>query len=383
MDNEIYLDNSATTRPFDEVIDLMSLIYKEHYGNPSSLHRKGIDAERLIKEARDRIAKTLGAQNKEIIFTSGGTEASNMAIIGYLEANPRAGKHIVTSQIEHPATLEVFKYLKTKGYELDILKVDRDGKILLEDMEQVIRENTALLSFMLVNNEVGTIQPVEEIIKVIKGKNKNTTVHVDAVQGYGKLKIVPSKMGIDMLSISSHKIHGPKGIGALYLSNKTKIKPIIMGGGQEQLLRSGTENVAGIAGFGLAAEIVNEKLSENYVKVLELRNHFLAEIEVNLPDSRIISPIDSLPYILNVSFGKLKSEVLLHHLEEKHIYVSAGSACSSRKNVHSHVLVSMGVKPADIDSAIRFSFNASNRVEEIDEVVNALKEIVPRIQYRR
>ena len=379
MNREVYLDNSATTRPYDEVIDYISEINRNMYGNPSSLHSKGIESEKLIKKARSAIAESISADPSEIIFTSGGTESNNLAIRGYLSANKRKGSHIITSKIEHPSVLEVFKHMEENGYRVDYINVDRYGNLDTEELKEKISDETALVSILYVNNESGAIQPIEEISGIIKSANKNTVFHVDAVQAYGKILISPKKLGIDMMSLSSHKIHGPKGAGALYVEKSIKIKPIIFGGGQESLLRSGTENVTGICGFGLASEIIFKNIENNYKKVELLRKTVIKELKSNFNDCIINSEDSSIPYILNVAFPYLKSEVLLHHLEEKGIYVSTGSACSSRKKVHSHVLKAMGLNSQQIDGAIRISFSAMNKEEDIKELIQALKEIVPKI----
>ncbi|HHW30777.1 MAG TPA: cysteine desulfurase [Clostridiaceae bacterium] len=383
MTREIYLDNSATTRPYEEVISYMNDINLNYYGNPSSLHKKGIEAERLIKKSRDIIAKTLSADSSEIIFTSGGTESNNLAIRGFLQANPRAGKHVITTPIEHPSVLEVYKYLSNTGFQVDYLDIDQKGAVDIEGLRNKITEQTSLLSIILVNNETGSIQDIEKIINVKNSVNPKTVLHVDAVQAYGKMLISPAKWGIDIMSMSSHKIHGPKGVGALYVNKSIRIKPILFGGGQESEIRSGTENVAGICGFGMAAELSFNSMEANYIKVKNLRDKFVELLSDSGVEHNIISPEDSLPYILNVSFTHVKSEVLLHHLEEKNIFVSTGSACSSRKAKHSHVLKAMGIKSCDIEGAIRFSFSVHNTEQDIFDTVEALKEIIPRIKIRR
>ncbi len=383
MNNEIYLDNSATTKPYNEVIEYVSEVSKEYYGNPSSLHTKGIEAENLVKKARNQISSVLRADPKEIYFTSGGTESNNMAIIGYLRANPRAGKHIITSEIEHPSVLEVFKHLSSEGYRVDYIPVDQRGIIKLEALRKVADRETALLSFMLTNNEVGSNQPVSEINAIRKELCPSAVLHIDAVQAFGKTQIYPAGINIDLLSVSSHKIHGPKGIGTLYIRKGIKVKPILLGGGQETALRSGTENVPGICGFGLAAEMTSSAMEENYNRVSTLKEHFIGEIRRNFGDALINSSEEALPYIINVSFPNLKSEVLLHHLEQRNIFVSTGSACSSHKSSHSYVLKAMGVPPKYIDGAIRFSLSAANTIQEMDETIAALKEIIPVISIKR
>jgi len=381
---EIYLDNSATTKPYDEVIEYISQINREVYGNPSSIHTKGLEAEKHIKNAREIIAKSLDVHNQEIYFTSGGTEANNLAILGFLEANPRLGKKIITTKIEHPSVLEVYKYLMNKGYTVHFLDVDYRGIIDMNDLREAVDEDTALISIIYVNNEIGTVQPVSEIVEIKNQKNRNAIVHLDAVQAYGKMKISPSKLGIDLMSVSSHKIHGPKGVGALYVKKGLKIKPLLLGGGQEFTMRSGTENVSGICGFGMAADITNSKIDENYFRCAKTKEYFKNRLKEEFSeDVLIISPKDSSPYILNASFSNIRAEVLVHHLEMKNIFVSTGSACSSRKNIHSHVLKAIGLKPEKIDGAIRFSFSAFNTIDEMEYTIGALKEILPKIRIKR
>jgi len=380
---EAYFDNSATTRPFDEVIEYMTHVNRVAYGNPSSLHTKGIEAEKLIKTAREAIADTIGVSSGEIYFTSGGTESNNLAIRGYLAANPRNGKHIITTKIEHPAVMEVYKHLTENGYSADYIGVDGNGIINLQELADKIREDTALISVIFVNNEVGSVQPIEEIVKIKNSINPDTAIFVDAVQAYGKIKTLPVQLGIDMMSMSSHKIHGPKGTGALYVKKQKKIKPIIFGGGQESIIRSGTENVPGICGFGLAAKMITEKIEQNLKHVEKLKQLFIDRLTDIRNDFRIISPNNGLPYILNISFANVKAEVLVHHLEEKGIYASTGSACSSRKRIQSHVLEAMSVEQCYMEGSVRFSFSSLNTEEEVEYVVEAIKSILPRIQIKR
>jgi cysteine desulfurase len=382
MNREVYLDNSATTRPYDDVLDYMNYVNKNTYGNPSSLHTKGIEAEKLVKKARSIIAQSIDVESKDIYFTSGGTESNNLAILGYLKANPRKRKHIITTKIEHPSVLEVFKYLEGEGYRADYIDVDKDGVILLDMLMDKINEDTALISVMYVNNETGTIQPIEEIARIRNIRNNDTVLHVDAVQAYGKLKIKPEKLGIDLMTFSSHKIHGPKGVGALFSRKGIRIQPIIWGGGQELSIRSGTENVPGICGFGLSADITHNNIDKSLEKVTKLKRMFAKLLRESIEEEEyeIISPENSSPYIINVSFNNIKAEVLLHHLGEKSIFVSTGSACSSRKTRHSHVLQAMGVSPQKIDGAIRFSFSAENEKEDVITTIKALKEILPKIR---
>lgn len=383
MSREIYLDNSATTRPYDEIIEYMNNINRNAYGNPSSLHKKGIEAERIIKDARDIIAKTLGVLREEIYFTSGGTEANNLAISGYLNANPRKGKHIITTKVEHPSVIEVYNHLSSQGFKVDFLDVDQKGAVLIDDLKKKINEETSLISIIYVNNETGTVQPIEDIAAAKNTVKKDILLHVDGVQAYGKVSVMPKKQGIDILTISSHKIHGPKGVGALYINKGIKVNPLVLGGGQENLLRSGTENVPGICGFGAAADITFKKLQQNTEHCRDLKNMISEWFKKNIDDALIISPDDASPYILNVSFADIRSEVLLHHLEAQNIFVSTGAACSSRKKVHSHVLKAMGIKPDRIEGALRFSFSSFNTKDDVIETIEAIKDILPRIRTKR
>jgi cysteine desulfurase len=383
MNREIYLDNSATTKPYDEVVEYVSKVSREFYGNPSSLHTKGIEAESLVKKARTQIADSLKAEARDICFTSGGTESNNLAILGYLKANPRVGRHIITSEIEHPSVLEVYRHLAAEGYKVDYIPVDNRGIIKLDVLKAAISNETALLSFIHTNNETGSVQPIEEISKIRKQLGQNAVLHVDAVQAFGKTPIYPVNSNIDLLSFSSHKIHGPKGVGGLYIRKGLKLKPVLIGGGQESALRSGTENVPGICGFGLAAEKTFADIKENYARTVALRDYFIEKVKENFKESLINSPEDASPYIINVSFPNLKSEVLLHHLEQRNIFVSTGSACSSRKTHHSYVLKAMGVSSAYIDGAIRFSLSRQNSIDDMDETIVALSEIIPVISIKR
>lgn len=380
---EIYLDNSATTKQYDEVTSFMADIARTAYGNPSSLHSKGIEAERLVKSARETIAASLGAEEGEIYFTSGGTESNNLAIRGYLDANPRAGRHIITTKIEHPSVLEVYKHLESLGYRVDYISVDSSGFLDLSELKRAINPETALISIIYINNETGIVQNFGEISAIRDTINPGTVIHADAVQAYGKIPLNPSKMGIGLMSMSSHKIHGPKGVGALFSSKKLRLKPIFFGGGQEAFIRSGTENVPGIAGFGLASKLIFEKLEKNYEKAAVLKKRFIGLMDESDIEYRIISPPDSSPYILNAAFDDIRAEVLLHHLEQKGIFVSTGSACSSHKKNKSHVLTAIGIEPGLIDGAIRFSFSGFNTEEQIDITVRALHEIIPIIKIHK
>ena len=381
---EAYLDNSATTKVSDGVRDIVVKTMTEDFGNPSSLHMKGIEAEKYLRDAREIIAKALKVTEKEIIFTSGGTEANNMALIGIAEAYKRAGRHIITTAIEHASVLDTMKYLTEQGYSVTYLNVDKSGRMDLEELKNAITDETILVSVMYVNNEIGAVEPIEEIGKIIKERNPNTVFHVDAIQAFGKYKIYPKKLKIDALSVSGHKIHGPKGIGFLYVSDKVKIKPIIHGGGQQRGLRSGTDNVPGIAGMGQA---VREAYTDMETKVDKMRKlkDYLTDSLLKLSDVRINSckGDDGAPNIVSASFIGVRSEVMLHALEEKGVYVSSGSACSSNKSGISVTLKSIGLNKEALDSTLRFSFCDTTTMEEIDYALEAVKELLPKLRVLR
>ncbi len=375
---EAYFDNSATTKVLDSVKDIVVKTMTEDYGNPAAKHRKGMEAEQYIRDARKIIADTMKVQEKEILFTSGGSESNNMALFGAAWANQRAGKHIISTSIEHPSVYNPLGMLEELGFEVTILPVDHDGHISLKELEEAIRPDTILVSTMYVNNEVGAVEPVEEISKIIKAKNPSTLYHVDAIQAYGKYVIRPKKQGIDLLSVSSHKIHGPKGVGFLYIRNGVKIKPLIYGGGQQAGMRSGTENVPGVAGFGAAAKEMYTNHAEKVQKLIELKDYMtdrLGEIEGTVINSK--KGEASAPQIVSVSFEGVRSEVLLHALEDKGVYVSSGSACSSNHPGISGTLKGIGVAQKLLDSTIRMSFGMFNTKEEVDYTIDVLKELVP------
>lgn len=380
---ECYLDNSATTRCFDSVAELVTKMMCEDYGNPSSLHNKGMQAETYVRYAKDVISKNLKVDPKEIFFTSGGTESDNLALRGAAYANCRRGRHLITTRIEHPAVLQTMQYLEEQGFEVTYLPVDENGRIRPEELRQEIRPDTILVSVMHTNNEIGALQPIVEAGELIKKTNANTLFHVDAVQGYGKFRIHPKKMHIDMLSVSAHKIHGPKGVGFLYVGEKVKIRPIVFGGGQQRGLRSGTENVPGIVGMAKAVEEVYANLEADTERMYELRRMFtegvgqLEQVRVNgLPGRQ------SAPHVVSVSFAGVRSEVLLHALEEKGIYVSAGSACSSNHpdTAGSATLRAIGLQKELLSSTIRFSFSVFTTKEEIRYTLQALQELVPALR---
>lgn len=382
---EAYFDNSATTRCTQAAVDVMQKALLEDYGNPSSLHMKGVTAENYIKTATAQIAKILKVSEKEILFTSGGTESNNLALIGTALANQRAGRHIITTAIEHASVYNPLIFLEEQGYEVTYLPVDHEGRISLDELEAAMREDTILVSMMHVNNEIGTIEPVEEAAARVHAKNPRTLFHVDAIQSFGKLRIYPKRMGIDLLSVSGHKIHGPKGVGFLYIKDKTKIRPIIHGGGQQRDMRSGTENVPGIAGIGVAAAQIYENFDEKIDALYELREYLVAGMQafdgvtINGASGRAAAP-----HIVSVSFAGIRAEVLLHALEDRQIYVSTGSACSSNHPAISGTLKAIGVKPELLDATVRFSLSVDSTKEEADYVLAQLAELLPQLRrFRR
>lgn len=378
---EVYLDNSATTRVFPEVAELVTRIMCEDYGNPSSMHMKGVQSEQYIRYAKETFAKLLKVQEKEIFFTSGGTESDNLAILGCAGANLRAGKHLITTHIEHPAVLETMKYLEKQGFDVTYLGVDEHGIVRPEDVKKALRPDTILVSVMHTNNELGSLQPLEEISKVIKEYNPSILFHVDAVQGFGKFRIYPKKLGIDLLAMSSHKIHGPKGVGLLYVNEKVKIHPIAFGGGQQKGMRSGTENVPGIAGMAKAAEMVYAHLEEDNERLYGLKEYFINGLK-QLEDVRVngLTGRDSAPHVVSVSVRGVRSEVLLHALEDKGIYVSAGSACASNHPQTSETLKAIGLDKDLLNSTIRFSFSTFTTKEEIDYTLQAMYDMIPMLR---
>ena len=382
---EAYLDNSATTQCSQAAADLMMRLLREDYGNPSSLHNRGMEAENYVKEARKRIAQTLKVNEKEIYFTSGGSESNNLAIVGSALANKRSGMHVITTMIEHPSVANPFAYLEELGFAVTYLPVDAYGCISLEDLQEAMCSDTILVSMMHVNNEIGAVEPIEEAARVIKQKNPNCLFHVDAIQSYGKFRIYPKRMGIDLLSVSGHKIHGPKGSGFLFVRDKVKVHPLILGGGQERGMRSGTENVPAIAGLGQAAMEIYQNFESNQTRMYRLRDYFIQEVE-QIEGVSVNGHKDhrSAPHIVSVSVSGVRSEVLLHALEDKQIYVSAGSACSSNKPAVSRTLQSIGLKRELLESTVRFSFSVHTTKEEIDYALEAMRGLVPMLaKYRR
>ncbi len=376
---EIYLDNSATTMVRPEVAKLMYEIMTKDYGNPSSMHIKGVQAERYLREAKEIFAGILKVSEKEIFFTSGGTEGDNMAIIGAALAGRRRGRHIITTVIEHPAVLESCAFLEKNGFEVTYLPVNAAGQVEPDTLKASLRDDTILVSVMYVNNEIGAIEPVSELGRIIKEYNKDILFHVDAVQAFGKFRIHPYKENIDMLTMSSHKIHGPKGVVAIFIKDKTKIQPIALGGGQQKGMRSGTENVPGIAGMAMAAKELYDKFDEDVNRLYELKEYFVREI-TGIEGATVngLTGRDSAPHVVSVSFdGITKSEVLLHALEDKGIYISSGSACSSNKPSLSSTLKAIGVKNDLLYATLRFSFSVFTTKEELEYTINAVKELLP------
>ena len=376
---EVYLDNSATTRAYDCVGDLVRRVMCQDYGNPSSMHAKGVQAEHYIKETKEILAKLLKVTDKEIVFTSGGTESDNLALIGAARANRRRGNHLITSSIEHPAILNTMRYLEEEeDFRVTFLPVDRYGRVKLEALQEALCPETILVSIMYVNNEVGSVQPIRQAADMVKAYNKDILFHVDAVQGFGKYRIYPKKEKIDMLTLSGHKIHGPKGTGALYIGEQVKIKPIVFGGEQQKNIRSGTENVPGIAGLGLAAKTIYDGLEEKVERMRALKARFIGGVQ-KLDDITIHSLCDetSAPHIISVGFAGVRSEVLLHALEEKGIYVSSGSACASNHPAISGVLKGIGAQKEYLDATLRFSMSEFTTEEEIDYTLETLYNLVP------
>ena len=378
MSKEVYFDNSATTRCYDSVKEIVIRTMTEDFGNPSAMHLKGVEAEKYVKDSAAKLAWILKVQEKEILFTSGGTESDNLALIGAAMANKRSGNHIITTAVEHPAVSQPALFLQEQGFEVTYLPVDNRGVVKLDALEAVLRPDTILVSVMYVNNEVGAVMPVEEIGRRIREKSPKALFHVDAIQAFGKYRIYPKKMGIDLLSVSSHKIHGPKGVGFLYINEKAKLQPQILGGGQQSGMRSGTDNVPGIAGLGVAAEEIYRDLDANVERMYSLKEHIAKGLE-KIPDIRIngMALREGAPQILSISVMGVRSEVLLHSLEERGIFVSAGSACSSHKRKPSSTLTAMGMAKDQIESTVRLSFSEENTAEEADYFLQVMGELVP------
>ena len=378
---ECYFDNAATTAVFPEVKELMMTLLDVDYGNPSSQHKKGLTAKDYERTATEQVAKTLKCMPKEIVFTSGGTEANNLALIGAALAHRRAGKHIITTPIEHASVLSTVEFLQKEGFEISFMEVGSDGKVDLDSLSKLLRDDTILVSCMYVNNEIGSIQPIEALVKLVKAHNPQTLVHVDAVQAYGKLKFTPKQLGVDLLSVSGHKIHGPKGTGFLYVGEKVKIKPILFGGGQQKDLRSGTENVPGIAGLGLATKMIYNDLDMKVALMRELKDYFIEQAgKIENTTVHGLKDEGSAPHIISLGIAGIRSEVLLHTLEDKGIYVSSGSACASNHPAVSGVLRSIGAAQEYLDATIRFSMSEFTTKEEIDYTLETLYNCIPMLR---
>lgn len=371
---EAYFDNSATTPVYPEVRDLMVKIMEEDYGNPSSLHMKGVTAARYIKDARESLAREMKVMPKEIVFTSGGTESNNMALIGGALANRRAGNKIITTSVEHASVGSTMDFLDDMGFDVVRIGVDSSGQVDMDQLMSEVDDDTIIVSVMYVNNEIGAVMPIADIARQIKEKNPNVLFHVDAIQAFGKYRIYPKRMGIDMMSISSHKFHGPKGVGALFIRDRVKVKPIIYGGGQQSGMRSGTENVPGIAGMALAAEITYNGLEEKMEHMRKLKEHLISEL-TQIDD--VYSNSGDAPHIASITFKGVRSEVMLHALEEKEIYVSSGSACSSNKQHASGTLKAIGLPQDKLESTLRFSFSPENTMEQVDYAVECCRQLLP------
>ena len=388
---EAYFDNSATTRCFEEVKDIVVKTMMEDFGNPSAMHQKGVDAEGYVKESARTLAQILKVTEKEILFTSGGTESNNLALIGGALANKRSGNHIITTAVEHAAVSQPVAFLQEQGFEVTILPVDGHGVVKLDALEKALRPDTILVSTMMVNNETGAVMPVEKIGAMIQEKCPKALYHVDAIQAFGKYRIYPKKWNIHLLSVSSHKIHGPKGVGFLYVNEKIKIQPMILGGGQQKGMRSGTENVPAIAGLGLAAKMIYDNQNENIEKLYELKQMLIDGLydignQNKCADGScgvVINGIDGIdikdtaPHIVSASFYGIKSEVLLHALASKGVYVSSGSACSSNHPDLSGTLKAIGVSDELLDSTIRFSFSVETTKEQIEYALEVLMKQLP------
>lgn len=375
---EAYFDNSATTVVTESVKDIVVKAMTEDYGNPSSMHMIGVNAEKYVKTAKENIAKILKVDVGEIYFTSGGTEGNNMAIIGSANANKRAGNRVITTKIEHSSVANPMKYLEKQGFDVVYLPVDNNGIVDMEVLKKEMTKDTILVSIMNVNNEVGAIEPVSEIGKYIKSVNPSVVYHVDAIQAFGKMEIRPRKENIDILTVSGHKIYAPKGSGFMYIKKNTKVNPIILGGGQQEGMRSGTENVPGIAGIGQAAKDCYDNLEKNVAHMTELKDCLIDELSkfdgvtINSQKGNV-----GAPHIVSASFENVRSEVLLHALEDKGIYISAGSACSSNRPAVSETLKAMGIDSKLLGSTVRFSFCELNKKEEIDYCIEQLKVMLP------
>ncbi len=376
---EVYLDNSATSPVFPEVLRLMEKVMQEEYGNPSSLHRRGSGAHRIMEGARQTLAGLLCVSSEEIIFTSGGTEANNLAVLGLARRHRRRGNHLITSLIEHPSVLEPFQQLENEGFHVTYLPPDERGLIDPETAAEAVTPETILASIMHINNEIGSLQPIHRLSRALKSRNPRLIFHVDAVQSFGKIPLLPGEAGVDALSLSAHKFHGPRGVGALYLRRGIKLEPLSRGGGQERGLRAGTENTPGVAGMALAARLCHEEQQQKTERLSFLKARFLAAVEQAHPQVKVNGPRngkEAAPHILNLSFPGLKGELILHALEEAHVYISTASACHAHKKGPSHVLQALKLDQPHLEGAIRISLSLQNTLEQIDYAAAKLIRVV-------
>ncbi len=384
MGNEIYFDNSATTKPSDAVVAIVEQTMKEDWGNPSAMHTKGVEAEQYLKDSARTIAQLLKVSEQELYFTSGGTESNNWALLGAAYAKRREGRKILTTMMEHPAVREPLYFLKEFGFEVEEIPVDHEGRLDLDFLKAHLDEEVILVSTMFVNNEVGAVVPVEEVASLVHKLSPKALYHVDAIQAFGKYRIYPKRMGIDLMSVSGHKFHGPKGSGFLYINKEARVHPLILGGGQMNGQRSGTENVGAIAGIGVAAKEAYENFEEKREHLYELKEHLTKGL-LELEDVVIHGmPLrEGAPQIVNAAFNGVGAEVLLHTLEDYHIYISAGSACSTHKRAGSPTLTAMQIPAKEMASSVRFSFCEQNTIEEIDEVLKVLSDVLPKLRRYR
>ncbi|NLC04789.1 MAG: cysteine desulfurase [Tissierellia bacterium] len=378
----IYLDNCATTKPRESVINVIMESLREDYGNPSSLHRLGLNSEKKIKHAREIISNYLDINKNELFFTSGGTESNNIAIQGIIEKYSARGKHIITTKLEHPSVDNIMKYYESKGYDITYLDNDSFGNIDLNQLKESIRGDTILVSIIHVNNEIGIIQNIEEVRKILNSVQSSALLHLDGVQSFGKIPFSLKSLGVDTFSFSGHKVHGPKGVGGLYINNRLNLPPIVLGGNQESGIRSGTENLSGIIGFGEAVRILSQEFKNEFQQVSIIKEYLANNIMNEIDDIKINSSLDnsSSPYILSVSFRNIRGEVLLHYLEEEEIYVSTTSACSSKGTKKSPILESIGLNDIEIQGTIRFCFSYETSKPDIDYLMGRLKASVKDIR---
>ena len=378
----VYLDNAATTRARPEVVDAVVTALQERFGNPASIHTAGLEAERLVKETRSVLAAALEVPADDLYFTSGGTEANNWALRGVLAAYARRGRHLVTTAIEHSSILSTARRLEAEGYRVTIVPVDRHGRVDPERIAAAVADDTVLVSVMLVNNEIGSIQPIADIVRAVRARRPDVLVHVDAVQAFGKLPVKPRAWGVDLLTLSAHKIHGPKGTGALYVRRGVRIQPLLVGGEQEGGLRPGTHNVPGIAGFGVAARLILAEQPELSRRMHALKLRLVQRVQAEIPDVYVNGPDpgEGAPHIVNLSVVGARGEVLVHALAQRGVYVSTGSACTSRRTAPSHVLQALGLPPERLDSALRISLSRETTEDDVERLVAALKEAAAEVR---